>query len=46
MKIPRCTCHGEKKIWNKDPRYTGGGYFKCRVGARSAVAKSRAKAKP
>ena len=29
---PLCACHGERKRWNKDPRYKAGGFWKCRVG--------------
>lgn len=31
MDIPRCECHGEGMLWNKDTRYAAGGFWRCRV---------------
>ena len=28
---PSCDCHGVPMLWNKDPRYRAGGYWKCRI---------------
>lgn len=30
MTGPPCKCHGEPQRWNKDRRYTAGGFWKCR----------------
>lgn len=29
MEAPACACHNEPQRWNKDPRYTAGGFWKC-----------------
>lgn len=27
---PFCECHGEPMLWNKDVRYSAGGFWRCR----------------
>jgi hypothetical protein len=29
-----CPCHGEKAAWIADPRYTAGGFYRCRAAER------------
>ena len=29
--VIKCKCHGEPMLWSKHPRYTAGGFWRCRV---------------
>ncbi|HET6914466.1 MAG TPA: hypothetical protein VFH56_00100 [Acidimicrobiales bacterium] len=28
---PTCGCHGVEMYWNRDKRYSGGGFWRCRI---------------